>query len=125
MWFAGIAGSVAMSGFLLAWRVQEIRAKERHDTRSLFQQEIVSIHEKIDLIQDSYDVRMKALEASNVGTIVTLEHIEKFQNEVNRRFNDLDTKRQEDMQRIHLRLDAVHNAARLVVSKDRETHGRR
>lgn len=106
--------TVAGFMFVLAWRTQELRAKERHDQRTAFQQEIVSVHELIKMVQRDLDSRLRAIEMSNAGALVVLEHMKEFRSEIVKRFETLERQRHSDMELLHRRLDAVHNAARMI-----------
>lgn len=106
--------AVAGSMFSIAWRAQSIRARDRHDQRSMFQQEIVSVHELINIVRNDLDSRLRTIEMSNAGTLVMLKHMDEFKKEVMDRFESLNSTRRHDMEVLNRRLDAVHNAARLI-----------
>jgi DNA anti-recombination protein RmuC len=109
--------------FALAWRIQEYRSKDRHTERTVYQQEISSLHDKVNLIEDSlqkrleaikdgFENRLRSIEVSNAGTLVILEHVEEFRKEFVKRFEQLQRERQTDMKRINDQLAGIHNKTR-------------
>jgi hypothetical protein len=108
--------TISIASFIIAWRIQVHLSKERHDMRTSFDQRTHGLDEKIDLTVDSIEKRLTSIEVFNAGTLVVLEHLKEFRDEVKKQYNELRTERKDDMQGLHRRLDALHNTARLIES---------
>lgn len=105
--------TAATIGFLTAWRLQVLRARDRHAVRSGFEQRMIVISEQITEYKENMEKRISAIEHFNAGTIVVLEHLKEFREEVKRQYQQLVDQREQDMEGLHRRLDALHNTARL------------
>src|SRR5262245_57857495 len=104
--------SVIVGVFLLAWRIQEVRSKDRHEHRSVFEQNVASLKDYVDIVKAGLEKqaearetelqrRLHSLEMANAGTLVVLKHMEDFRAEVSRKFDEMTRKRSEDMANIH------------------------
>lgn len=111
-WMFTIISFTAIAGFLTAWRIQIMRSRDRHDTRSSFEQRTVLLDQEIEAIKTAFEVRVSAIERFNAGAIVVLENMKQFRAEVDRQFDRLRRERSHDMSGIHRRLDALYNVAR-------------
>lgn len=105
--------TAAGSGYIVAWRLQVLRARDRHAVRSGFEQRMVVISEQITDYKENIEKRISAIEHFNAGTIVVLEHLKEFRDEVKDQYQKLIDQREQDMEGLHRRLDALHNTARL------------
>jgi hypothetical protein len=105
-------GVACTSGFLVAWRIQVLRSRDRHETRSHFEQQIIVLQEHIQDLKTNIEGRITAIEHFNAGTVVVLEHMQEFRKEVKEQYEKLRRERSEDMGGIHRRLDTLHNVAR-------------
>lgn len=95
--------SVAMSiGFLAAWRIQVLRTRDQ----------LTSV-EQITAIKAAFETRLASIEVFNAGTMVVLEHMKEFREEIKMQFVNLREERKSDMEGIHRRLDFMHNAERM------------
>ena len=112
VFFIPILIAAAGSGYLVAWRLQVLRARDRHAVRSGFEQRMMVISEQISDYKDNMDKRISAIEHYNAGTIVVLEHLKEFRDEVKDQYARLVQQREDDMEGLHRRLDALHNTAR-------------
>lgn len=98
----GVIVTVGIAGFLASWRIQVYLAQDRK-----------TIDQRVDLLFSGLDSRLKAIEVFNAGTLVVLDHMATFRKEVQDAMDNLRGERKEDMERLHRRLDALHNAARI------------
>lgn len=108
--------TISVASFIVAWRIQVYLSKERHETRTSFNQRTEGLDDKMDLLIDGIEKRLNSIEVFNAGTLVVLEHLKEFRDEVKRQYNELRQERKDDMQGLHRRLDALHNTARLIES---------
>jgi Na+(H+)/acetate symporter ActP len=108
--------TISVASFIVAWRIQVHLAKERHATRTAFDQRTQGLDDKVDLLMGGIEKRLNAIEVFNAGTLVVLEHLKEFRDEVKKQYDELRIERKEDMQGLHRRLDALHNTARLIES---------
>lgn len=106
--------TISVASFIVAWRIQVYLSKERHETRTSFNQRTEGLDDKMDLLVDGIEKRLNSIEVFNAGTLVVLEHLKEFRDEVKRQYNELRQERKDDMQGLHRRLDALHNTARLI-----------
>lgn len=113
LFLCGIVATTAIVGFLAAWRIQGLRRDDRHELRSFWEQRSTALQEQIDELNTAFDTRVKAIELANAGTLVVLEHMQHFQDEVTKKFETLREERERDMQGLHKRLDAIFNNTRL------------
>lgn len=118
IWILTVIGAASVAGFLIAWRIQLLRSRDRHDVRAGYEQQIALLQDTIESTRSGLENRINAIELSNAGTFVILKHMEDFQKEVKLQYEQLRKERREDMERIHRRLDAVHNAARLFTTEN-------
>lgn len=103
LFLSGVIVAVGVAAFVASWRIQVYLGQHRDE-----------IEKRVDLLIDSLEARIRALENSNAGTLVVLDHVEIFRQEVQQQYQDLRAERQADMEGIHRRLDAMHNVARLM-----------
>lgn len=99
----GIAGAALAGGYLVAWRISLHLSANR-----------ALIETRVETALNGLELRIRAMENFNAGTVVMLEHMETFREEVHKQYEQLRKERKYDMESIHRRLDAIHNAARLV-----------
>lgn len=99
--------SVGTGSFLIAWRIQSHLKEERHATKTSFEQRTQSLDDKIDLIVNAFEKRLSSIEIFNAGTLVVLEHLKEFRDEVKKQYEELKKERKDDMHGLHRRLDAL------------------
>jgi Na+/phosphate symporter len=104
----GIIVAVGVAAFLASWRIQVYLAEDRR-----------GIEVQINTMKADFETRLKSVEIFNAGTMVVLEHVELFRKEMQEQYKSLRQERKEDMERLHRRLDAMHNAARLINAEDK------
>lgn len=100
---------VAVAAFLAAWRIQSLRSLDQ-----------VRATEQITAIKSAFETRIASIEIFNAGTMVVLEHMKEFREDIKAQFDTLNSQRSEDMAGIHRRLDALHNSARVAAILERE-----
>lgn len=113
IWVLSVMGMALGAGFLAAWRIQILRSRDRHDVVTKFEQKMVVVAEQILEYKTNMEKRISAIEHFNAGTIVVLEHLKEFREEVKDQYQKLVEQREQDMEGLHRRLDALHNTARL------------
>lgn len=119
IWIAGLVGGGTGFGFVVSWRISEIRIRdrealraERHDVRAAFEQRTVALDEKINIIKEGYEKRIQSIELQNASTIVILEHMDGFRTEVKGELDRMQVDRRADMEQITTRLNALQNLNR-------------
>lgn len=118
IWLTGILSSVGGFCFLLAWKIAELRAKERHDTRSAFEQKLTSLDDKLDTQLDTLTLRLKVVEDFRSHTLAVLESVKEFRTDMDRKLDRLMERREHDMAAIHLRLTALFNEKQMDPNRD-------
>jgi hypothetical protein len=113
IWLVGLIGMVSLGAFALAWRIAELRREDRHSMASVFEQKVVSLDQAMELQLTALEKRLDSVEDFRTSTSVVLAHMEKFHLDVSKRFDELHAKREQDMQAIHNRLNAIFNRSQL------------
>lgn len=118
-WIVTLIAGVFMAAFVLAWRISEIRskdneraAKDRHDLRAAFEQKVQGLDDRFDLVERSFTTRLTAIETFNAGTVVVLDHMEKFKDEIKKQLDEIQKERRESTNRIMTSLASLHNTTR-------------
>lgn len=124
IWLATLIAAIFSAAFFLAWRIAEIRskdaeraAKDRHELRASFEQKIIALDDRFDLVERSFTTRLTAIETFNAGTVVVLDHMEKFKDEVKEKLDDIQRERRESTNKILQSLTSLHNTTRGVQFK--------
>jgi hypothetical protein len=124
IWIVTLITATAAFGFAAAWKIAalrladaELRSKDRHDLRAVFEQQVKSLDDTMETKFATLDLRVKTIEDFRAGTIVILEHMKEFRDEVDAKFDKLIEKRDADMRGLTVRLDNIFNATQMVPSE--------
>jgi biopolymer transport protein ExbB/TolQ len=121
VWVVGVVGASAIAGFLIAWRFWIVRSRDITQCEEKVTELEGLLNIKIAALESSVEARLSAIELFNAGTVVTLEHIKTFREEVQAQYERLRVERKQDMQALHQRLDAIFNTTQMI--KLREKNG--
>jgi hypothetical protein len=105
----GLMAAVAAGAAVASWRVQVYLATQKAAVEARLEHEVTTL-----------EARLGALETFQAGTMVILKHVDEFRLEMRGQYEALRETRRQDMEAIHRRLDAMHNAARLLTSISEE-----
>ena len=101
-WIVTLLSSVAIIGFITAWRIQTLRSQDR-----------ITAAGQVSALKAAFETRLQSIEVFNAGTMVVLEHMKEFRTDISRQFDELRQQRHEDITGIHRRLDAMYNIAKI------------
>jgi hypothetical protein len=123
IWIVGmILGGVTV-GFVGAWRLLRWMNEERKDFEIQITAKRAAFEARLETLEDRIEKRFTAIEVFNAGTMVVLEHMKEFREEVKQQYQQLVEQRGKDMENLNRRLDALHNAARLERLMIEDEHG--
>lgn len=105
------------------WRVVVYLSNARQEVEAKIEEERRSSDSKLEREIGTLEGRIGSLENFQAGTLVVLKHVDEFRVEVRGQYEALREQRRADIESIHRRLDAMHNAARLLTSISDEALG--
>lgn len=109
IWLVTLVCATAAAGFYVAWRVSELRAKDRHDVKKAFEQQVRALEDSIEVQALEFEHRLRLVEDFKTGTMIVLQNIQEFKKDMDLKFETLREKREKDIQGIHDRLDVIFN----------------
>lgn len=113
IFIVGLVLAGVAAGFLGAWRLLSYMLQQRSDFERQINEKRAAFEARVALLEDRIEKRFTAIEVFNAGTMVVLEHIKEFKEEIKVQFQTLRDQRHKDIEGINRRLDALHNAARM------------
>lgn len=113
VWIVGMILAGVTVGFLGAWRLLRYMNEERKDFEVQIAAKRAAFEARVETLENRIEKRFTAIEVFNAGTMVVLEHMKEFRDEVKEQYQALAAQRSQDIAGINRRLDALHNAARL------------
>lgn len=119
IWIFSAMGGAAALGFLAAWRFWIVRSRDIEKCEEKVKSLSELLGSKIQGLEHSLESRVTAIEIFNAGTVVTLEHIKNFREEVQTMHERLRSERKTDIEGINLRLDAIFNTVQMVKLRDK------
>jgi hypothetical protein len=113
IFIVGLALTGVVVGFLGAWRLLSYLLQQRGEFERQISEKRAAFEVRVNMLEDRMEKRFTAIEVFNAGTMVVLEHMKEFREEIKEQFQSLRDQRGKDMEGLNRRLDALHNAARL------------
>lgn len=98
IWIVSMVGGAGLFGFVVAWRISIIRSADKR---------------VIDAELAAIDQRVRLIENQNASTLVILEHMKEFRDDVSTRIDQLLAERRHDMASIQGQLNAIANFERM------------